>query len=166
MDGSAQTVLIAGCGEEGKQWADQGWSVVRLDIDPRTGPDVVGDMRDLGDIGPFDAVACNNALEHLYPHEVDKALREFYRVLKPGGRAVIQVPDLEDVRPTEDLLPEIGMCGLHLYYGDPARIEDFPYMAHHCGFVESTLRGVMEMAGFKVQTKRLVCYQLIGIGTK
>lgn len=159
-------VLIAGCGEEGQQWADQGWSVVRLDIDPRTNPDIVGSMTSLGAIGPFEAVACNNALEHLYPHEVHKALCEFYRVLAPGGHAVIQVPDLEDVYPTEDLIPEIGMCGLHLYYGDPSRLEEFPYMAHHCGFVEDTLRRVLEKVGFAVTTKRLKCCQLMGIGTK
>lgn len=161
-----RTVLIAGAGEEGPQWTEQGWSVVRLDIDPRTDPDIVGSMTDLGSVGPFDAVACNNALEHLYPHEVDRALREFYRVLNPGGNVVIQVPDLQDVKPTEDLIPEIGMPGLHLYYGDPSRLEEFPYMAHHSGFVEDTLRRVMEMAGFKVQTKRLPCHQLMGIGTK
>jgi len=161
-----QTVLIAGCGEEGQQWADRGWSVVRLDIDPRTSPDIVGSMTDLGDIGPFDAVACNNALEHLYPHEVEQALREFNRVLSPGGVAVIQVPDLQDARATEDVIPEIGMSGLHLMYGDPALLKEFPYMAHHCGFVEPTLRRSMEAAGFEVQTKRLPCYQLMGIGTK
>ena len=140
--------------------------MVRLDIDPRTNPDIVGDMTALGDVGPFDAVACNNALEHLYPHQVDKALREFYRVLKPGGHAIIQVPDLEGVQPTEDLIEEIGMPGLHLYYGDPARLEDAPYMAHHCGFVQDTLRRVLEMAGFRVMVKRLPCHQLMGVGTK
>jgi predicted SAM-dependent methyltransferase len=155
------TVLIAGCGEEGRQWTEQGWSVVRLDIDPRTKPDIVGTMTDLGQIGPFDAVACNNALEHLYPHEVTRALSEFHRVLAPGGRVVIQVPDLQDVKATEDLIPEIGMSGLHLFYG-----EEFPYMAHHSGFVEETLRRVMESAGFEVITKRLTCHQLMGIGTK
>lgn len=159
-------VLIAGCGEEGQQWADQGWDVVRLDIDPRTSPHIVGDMRDLGDIGEFDAVACNNALEHLYPHEVLKALKEFHRVLKPGGHAVIQVPDLQDVKATEDVIPEIGMTGLHLMYGDPSRLEEFPYMAHHCGFVSATLARVLGEAGFKAQTKRLPCHQLMGIGTK
>ena len=161
-----RTVLIAGCGEEGQQWTEQDWSVVRLDIDPRTNPDIIGSMTDLGDIGPYDAVACNNALEHLYPHEVNLALREFHRVLRPGGYAVIQVPDLQDVKPTEDLIPEIGMTGLHLFYGDPALLEHFPYMAHHSGFVEDTLRRVLGMAGFEVQTKRLPCHQLMGIGIK
>jgi predicted SAM-dependent methyltransferase len=123
-------------------------------------------MTDLGNVGPFDAVACNNALEHLYPHEVDKALREFYRVLNKGGHVVIQVPDLQDAKPTEDLIPEVGMCGLHLMYGDAALIEEFPYMAHHSGFVEETLRRIMENAGFQVMTQRLSCYQLMGIGTK
>lgn len=140
--------------------------MVRLDIDPRSNPDIVGDMRDLGDIGTFDAVACNNSLEHLYPHEVHKALCEFRRVLNPGGHLVIQVPDLEGVEPTEDLLPGCGLSGLHLFYGDPARLEEFPYMAHHCGFVETTLRRVMEQAGFTVITKRLPTHQLMGIGVK
>jgi hypothetical protein len=39
-------------------------------------------------------------------------------------------------------------------------------MAHHCGFVEASLRRVMEQAGFVVQTKRLPCYQLLGIGVR
>ena len=159
-------VLIAGCGDEGQQWADQGWSVVRLDIDERTSPDIVGDMRDLGDVGDFDAVACNNALEHLYPHDVMKALKEFHRVLKPGGHAVIQVPDLQDVPATEDIIPEIGMSGLHLMYGDPARLEEFPYMAHHSGFVSASLQRVLTEAGFTPIVKRLPCHQLMGIGIK
>lgn len=161
-----RTVLIAGCGEEGRQWTEQGWSVVRLDIDPRTEPDIVGTMAELGDIGPFDAVVCNNALEHLYPHEVVKALAEFHRVLKSGGHAVIQVPDLEDVKASEDVIPEIGMSGLHLMYGDPTLLEEHPYMAHHSGFVESTLRRVMDLAGFETTIKRLTCHQLMGIGVK
>lgn len=140
--------------------------MVRLDIDPRTSPDIVGDMTNLGPVGPFDAVACNNALEHLYPHQVPKALAEFYRVLAPGGHAVIQVPDLEGVAANADILPDIGMTGLHLYYGDPELIEEFPYMAHHTGFVKETLGKALETAGFKTMVKRLPCHQLIAIGTK
>lgn len=78
----------------------------------------------------------------------------------------MQVPDLQDVKATDELIPEIGMSGLHLIYGDPTMLEEFPYMAHHSGFVESTLRAEMERAGFTVSMKRLPCYQLMGIGTK
>ena len=159
-------VLIAGAGDEGQQWVDQGWSVVRLDIDPRTNPDIVGNMTDLGDIGQFDAVSCNNALEHLYPHDVESALNEFYRVINPGGHLVVLVPDLEDVRATEDLIPEIGMCGLHLIYGDAGLIKEFPFMAHHSGFISETLKRVMERAGFETTVSRIPCYQLLGIGKK
>ena len=161
-----RTVLLAGCGDEGQQWVDQGWTVLRLDIDERTNPDIVGDMRALGDIGPFDAISCNNALEHLYPHDVEKALSEFHRILKPGGHLIVLVPDLQDVKATEDLIPEIVMCGLHLMYGDAALIEEFPYMAHHSGFVTDTLKRVVERAGFSVDIQRLPCYQLLATGAK
>lgn len=139
--------------------------MLRLDIDPRTRPDIVGNMTAIGAIEPVDAVYCSHSLEHLYPHEVPIALAEFRRVLKPGGALVILVPDLEGVPATDEVLPNSDLCGLHLYYGDAAHIEEFPYMAHHCGFVASTLRGAIERAGFSaVQTQRMHHYNLMGTG--
>jgi SAM-dependent methyltransferase len=38
----------------------------------------------------FDAIICNHVLEHI-PDDT-KAMREMYRVLKPGGWAIINVP--------------------------------------------------------------------------
>lgn len=38
----------------------------------------------------FDCIVCYHALEHI--EDERKALCDLYRVLKPGGRAVIQVP--------------------------------------------------------------------------
>lgn len=145
------------------QW--DGHNVVRLDIDPEMKPDVLASMTDMGAIGPYDVVYCSHSLEHIYPHEVPLALAEFYRVLKVGGRAVVLVPDLEDVKPNTDVL-EGGYCGLHLFYGDARLIPMMPHMAHHCGFVESTLKDAMIAAGFSCATKRLEGHQLLGIGVK
>ena len=38
----------------------------------------------------FDVIICSHVLEHVL--EDKKAMREFYRVLKPGGWAILQVP--------------------------------------------------------------------------
>ncbi len=40
--------------------------------------------------GYFDAIICNHVLEHI-PDDL-QAMRELYRVLKPGGWAILQVP--------------------------------------------------------------------------
>lgn len=40
--------------------------------------------------GHFDLIICNHVLEHI--PEDTKAMKELYRVLKPGGNAVLQVP--------------------------------------------------------------------------
>lgn len=164
------TVLSVGNGQDQMSaWVAAGYSVVTLDIDAQTNPDIVGDMTELHDIGPFDAVYSSHSLEHLYPHEVPRALASFYRVLKPGGICTIFVPDLEGVQPTDEPLDTVGdsqLTGLHLFYGDASQIEANPWMAHHSGFVEKTLRQVMEAAGFKVTTKRMSYHNLLGLGVK
>lgn len=76
------------------------WDVVRLDIDTRVKPDVVGtavDMRGVVDSQSFDAIWCSHQIEHLDDFEVFPTLREFHRVLKPTGFALITCPDLEEV---------------------------------------------------------------------
>ena len=107
-----RSVLIAGSGPtKMPEWGEQGFTPTYLDIEPRNNPDVVASMTHMGDIGPYDVIFCCHALEHLYPHEVYWALCEFKRVLKPGGMAIIMVPDLEDVKPTNDLLVHNDLRG-------------------------------------------------------
>jgi predicted SAM-dependent methyltransferase len=163
-----RSVLIAGSGPDKMPEWEKEFTVTYLDIEPRNNPDIVADMCQLPeDIGPYDAVFCCHALEHLYPHQVPWALMEFRRVLKASGVVVVMVPDLEDVKPTEEVLayPEAGaICGLHLFYGDARQIQEFPHMAHHSGFVKETLKKALEIAGFhKCESQRLGQYNLLDL---
>jgi ubiquinone/menaquinone biosynthesis C-methylase UbiE len=171
-----KTVLHAGCGLEHLPPYLSHCSEVRLDIDPAVKPDIVANMAALPDgIGPYDAVYTCHSLEHLYPYDVLPCLEGFLRVLKTGGVAIVLVPDLEDVPPTDDVLyTTVGgtaVTGLDMYYGLSCALKDMPYMAHHCGFVEKTLREVMQRAGFKNvvvhrQSNDIIFRSLVGIGEK
>ncbi len=113
-------------------------------------------------------VYCSHVLEHVYPHEVQKVIFEFHRVLKSGGKAIIIVPDLEGAEATEEVLyvsPAGPITGLDLMYGMRAMIEDNPYMAHHCGFVSKTLADSLNIFG-EVHTKRMMFNNLMGVGIK
>lgn len=166
----AGSLLHVGCGSDPlPQWAC-GYAETRLDIVPDYSPDIVADMTAMGDIGRFDAVYCSHALEHLPPHKVGVALREFLRVLNDGGNAIVFVPDLEGVSPTDEVLfesPAGPICGLDLMYGFRPVLAERPHMAHRTGFVASTLEAAFKDAGFsKVAVTRLGMYSLMGVGIK
>lgn len=56
-------------------------------------PDIVGDIHDLPlEDNSIDAIICNAVLEHV--EEPQKAVKEMYRVLKPGGYCFIYTPFL------------------------------------------------------------------------
>ena len=73
------------------------WKEVRLDIDPANEPDVIGTMLDMSAMPSesADAIYSSHTIEHLYPNEIPLAMKEFLRVLKPQGYAVITCPDLQ-----------------------------------------------------------------------
>jgi SAM-dependent methyltransferase len=50
----------------------------------------------------FDVVTCMDVLYHLQVHEDVAALREFHRVLRPGGWLLVKVPALETLRGQHD----------------------------------------------------------------
>lgn len=164
------TVLHVGCGRDPLPAWLTDHDEVRLDIDPDVGPHIVASMLDMGDIGGFDIVYSSHALEHVYPHEVPMALAEMFRVLRPGGIVAITVPNLDGVKPDEDVLyesPAGPVCGLDMFYGMARLIKDAPYMAHHCGFVPATLSNAMTAAGFaEVSAKALEHWTLFGSGRK
>jgi SAM-dependent methyltransferase len=163
-----KTVLHVGCGREQMPDFLDGYKEIRLDIDPSVNPDIVADLTDLGDIGPFDVIFGSHVLEHLYPHDGRKAMSEFHRVLKPRGIVVMIVPNLANIRPTRDVVydsPAGPITGLDMYYGKESFVEMNPYMAHKTGFVPETLEQMFD--GFAAKNVReLSGYNLIGTGVK
>ncbi len=165
-----KTILHVGCGGDSLPDYCSGFTETRLDISAINNPDIVASMTDMGEIGEYDAVFCQHALEHLHPYEVPVALSEFLRVLKKGGSAMVFVPDLEDVKPTEEVIlqsPAGPITGLDMIYGYRPVLKELPHMAHNTGFVEETLNKAFVDAGFsKVHTKRMGNYNLMAVGLK
>lgn len=147
-------ILHSGCGGEHlpPQYSDMGAEEIRLDANPDVKPDIVASIDDLGDIGPFDGIHCSHCLEHLQWDHAHKALSEFYRVLRVGGFVYIQVPNIEDVKPTEEVLYEVNglkISGIDILYGCRVFSRDNPWMLHRSGWVPETLAKALADAGFQ-----------------
>jgi SAM-dependent methyltransferase len=141
----------------------EAWQEVRLDLDPKTKPDVVSSITDMRAHIPsqsFDAIWSSHSLEHLYTHEVPLALSEFRRVLKPTGFALITSPDLESIA---GLILQHGLD--YVVYTSPVgpiRTHDMlfghsesiergnVFMAHNTGFTCTSLGQLLVDAGFSV----------------
>lgn len=163
--------LHIGCGPKRKEQTTRGfntpeWHELRLDIDPAVKPDIVGTMTDMSAVADasVDAIFSSHNIEHLYPHEVPVALKEFLRVLKPDGFAVITCPDLQSVcalvaegKLTETAYssPAGPIAPIDILYGyRPAMAKGNLYMAHRCGFTERVLIGTLRAAGFAAVVSR------------
>lgn len=172
MNTGMQRVLHVGCGRNTHvdlppPFDGPPWQEVRLDVDPSMQPDIVASITDMGIIpsASFDAIWSSHSIEHLYSHEVPKALAEFVRVLSPKGFAVIHVPDLETVAEavTQGRLlvpayvaPAGPVAPLDILFGyRPALAAGNHYMAHRTGFTAASLRQALVAAGFaSVAVKR------------
>ncbi|WP_292934449.1 tetratricopeptide repeat protein [Noviherbaspirillum sp.] len=158
-------VLHVGCGPADKRSLpahfQSRWQEIRLDIDPGVNPDVVASMLDMAAVqsGSVDAVYSSHNIEHLYPHEVEVALKEFRRVLKPDGLLVLTCPDLQSVCAlvADDKLEEpayIAPAGpiapIDILYGyRPAMARGNLFMAHKTGFTARSLERALRESGFE-----------------
>jgi predicted SAM-dependent methyltransferase len=127
----------------------EGWSI--LDALPGPIVDYVGNCSDLSFLpdGSCAEVYASHVLEHLgYNGELQKTLLGIHRVLKPGGRLRVSVPDLETlcrlfVQPTLD-----GPARFHIMrmmFG--GRTTD--YDVHYVGLTLEFLGEYLQEAGFR-----------------
>ena len=87
----------------------------------------ITDFLDASDL-QFDVVTMMDVLEHVPKDQQVPTLRSIYRVLAPGGRLVIQVPNANSVAASRWL------------YND---------FTHICSYTEQSLRPVLANGGFK-----------------
>ena len=181
-ESSTPVFLHVGCGEKHMDltpFASQNWREVRLDIDSRVKPDVIGTMTNMKavDDASVDAVFSSHNIEHLYPHEVPIALAEFHRVLRPDGFVLLTCPDLQSVcaRVANDQLTDAAyqsgmgpITPLDILYGHRGAMKAGNlYMAHRCGFTQKVLASTLALAGFDAGVKaRPANYDLWAVGLK
>jgi len=163
-----KTLLNVGCGfsnkSELKGFDNDDWEEIRLDIDSTVKPDIVGTLTDMSlvETGSVDAVYSSHNIEHIYPHEVRIALKEFYRVLKDDGIVVITCPDLQSVceavvndkllEPLYEAENGHQISPIDILYGWRLPIsQGNEYMAHKGGFTYSVLNTAFFEAGFKAR---------------
>lgn len=174
-------VFNLGCGPRGGPplpSAFAGWREVRVDIDESAEPDLIADLCDLSPIlsGSADAVWASHCIEHLYVHDVTRALAEIRRILTPEGFAVIRVPDLQEVARfiANDQFDEAvyqspaGPVTAHdMVYGfKPALEEGRLYMAHRSGFTPSVMIKRFMEAGFSAfGLVRQPGFELVGVAS-
>ena len=149
-----EKILNVGCCDDAAELRDKRGAVnmdlhaVDLSLNRPNAVDVIGDARDLPapfEEHSFDCVVATEVLEHFETADVPAQLRKFVRLLKPGGRIVVTVPD--DHRDLQGLA-ENG----HTHYAEGISFKHHPVS-------RETIDRWIKAAGL-----RLVAYQAMEYG--
>ena len=163
-----KTFLHVGCGPKDesqiKGFNNDNWKEIRFDIDKNVNPDIEGTLTDmiLVETGSVDAVYSSHNIEHIYPHEVPVALKEFHRVLNDDGIVFIRCPDLQTVceavvqdkllEPLYETTEGNPISPIDILFGWRIPIsQGNEYMAHKGGFTYSALNSSFFEVGFKAR---------------
>jgi ubiquinone/menaquinone biosynthesis C-methylase UbiE len=101
-----------------------------------------------------DEIIAKDFIEHISWRRVEDLIKDIHRVLKPGGRLFIQVPDLEAIAKRVILNPGFkygdieGFKAISFWiYG----AQDYPENLHKSGFTIPTLKKLLETLNFHVE---------------
>lgn len=106
----------------------------------------------LGD-GVVEEVMAIHLFEHFYRWECDAVLQEWHRLLIPGGRLILELPNL--LKCCHNVIADMGtlrggkdpdQLTLWGLYGDPRQSDAF--MSHKWGWTPKTLRAILLENGF------------------
>lgn len=92
-----QVIYDMGCGEGVlvNEFRQAGYQITGMDLNYSSDVIIQRDFLKSGIADhSVDVIVCTDVIEHLFFSDQEKALAEFARMLKPGGRALISVPNL------------------------------------------------------------------------
>ena len=119
-------------------------------------PDVNCDIRDLNlfESNYADEILAVHVVEHFWRWEVIDVIKDWVRVLKPGGKLILECPNLISAceeflkDPNLNSLPgKEGQRTMWVFYGDP-RWQD-PLMVHRWGYTPQSLGRVLQECGLE-----------------
>lgn len=138
-------------------------------VEARAGksPDVICDLHELTCFANdhADEIMAIHVVEHFWRWEIESILREWLRVLKPGGMMILECPNL--LSACEALLadPEVrsrpdkaGQTSMWVFYGDPGWKD--PLMIHRWGYTPYSLAQLMQSVGMVNVRQEPAVYKL------
>ncbi len=110
-------------------------------------PDIVADAKEIPiRDNYYKEILAHSILEHFGKREHLNYLKEWYRVLKNGGKLVLSVPDVQRVaKKVLSTSHQKQYEAINLLYGE----QDFKENTHKWGFTEKSLKATLEQIGFK-----------------
>ena len=140
-------------GSAGQHRGNPEW--VTIDANPKSGATIIASVPPL----PLEVHALKwktiemiHVLEHFFLWDAEALLKECHEVLEPGGRLVIECPNITfAAKVLCGVEPSIagtapGQCDMWPLYGDPNHRD--PLMCHKWGWTPDTLRTALVQAGF------------------
>jgi predicted SAM-dependent methyltransferase len=129
-----------------------GWKT--FDIDPGPEVDYVGDCKSLSPISDasVETIYASHVLEHVPYRDLETTLKEWFRVMQPGGTVMIAVPDFETLARLF-LHPQVALPDrihlMQMVFGAQVDPHDF----HYVGFDTEMLAYALRVAGFVEMTR-------------
>jgi len=122
-----------------------GWKL--LNIMPLPGVDFLGDVCDLSqfDDDSIEEIYASHVLEHIPRPKVVDTLKGLHRVLQPGGRLLVSVPDLDELCRSmlnPHLTPDNKFHVMRMIYGGQVNDFDYHYFGWNWTFMDSFMKGV------------------------